>query len=67
MPVLDAFRARMQRIVARRLASPGEAREAEAFFDALAEREHRGEISHAEAMAEVDRFGRAQMRRRRIS
>jgi hypothetical protein len=63
----EKFRARMRRLIGLRLCSKGEAAEAEELFDKLAERELRGEITHAQAMAEIDLFGRAQMRRRNIS
>lgn len=45
--------------------SAAEAVEAAAFFDVLALREIRGEVTTAEALAEVARFGLGQLRRRR--
>lgn len=61
------FQARMRKLVERRQCSAGEASEAIAFFDSLAERELAGEISHEQAMVEVVRFGRQQMLRRHLS
>jgi len=61
------FQARMRKLVERRQCSAGEAREAIAFFDSLAERELAGELTHEAAMVEVVRFGRQQMLRRHLS
>lgn len=58
---------RLYRAIVRGLCSNGAAAEAAAFFDALAERQLRGEITHEQAMAEVEAFGVGQVRRRRIS
>jgi hypothetical protein len=63
----DEFSDRLWRLVARGQCSRGEAEEATAFFDALAERELRGELTHEQAIAEVVDFGVRQVRRRRVS
>jgi len=65
-PIVEV-RQRLESLIARGRMSEGEAREAMAFFDQLADRELRGEITAEQALDAVIEFGLAQVRRRGLS